>query len=266
MDNKLSELSKPVAWAFKDANDVEHASIIKKANLYGRHDFQPLYSQEYVSALQHESAVNWEAATSLVAESEELKRALEASKKSNAFLKEQLAQLANFNPDWDMLEACRESWREVAAALKEAEATLEAKDKRIAELEAIRADASQVFKEIGNELGCNPDNESIMMAIDNLKQDNTALRDQRAGLAREANRLETHNARLREWNAGLAQESSELQAKLAAPVRLPNKNDDEFWFDGVFQVARFDRAVERAISAAGFKFVGDEQSCQHIQS
>ncbi|EPL3172239.1 hypothetical protein NOY08_002534 [Serratia marcescens] len=49
-------------------------------------------------------------------------------------------------------------------------AELEAKDKRIAELEAIRADASQVFKEIGNELGCNPDNESIMMAIDKLKE------------------------------------------------------------------------------------------------
>jgi regulator of replication initiation timing len=49
--NKLSELSKPVAWAFKDANDVDHASITKKANLYGRHDFQPLYSQDYVSAL-----------------------------------------------------------------------------------------------------------------------------------------------------------------------------------------------------------------------
>ncbi|BEN46175.1 hypothetical protein SMKC056_31210 [Serratia marcescens] len=49
-------------------------------------------------------------------------------------------------------------------------AELEAKDKRIAELEAIRADASQVFKEIGNELGCNPDNESIMMAIDALKE------------------------------------------------------------------------------------------------
>ncbi|OPJ96497.1 hypothetical protein [Serratia marcescens] len=41
---------------------------------------------------------------------------------------------------------------------------------RIAELEAIRSDASQVFKEIGNELGCNPDNESIMMAIDALKE------------------------------------------------------------------------------------------------
>ena len=49
-------------------------------------------------------------------------------------------------------------------------ASLEAAEKRIAELEAIRADASQVFKEIGNELGCNPDNESIMMAIDDLKK------------------------------------------------------------------------------------------------
>lgn len=55
---------------------------------------------------------------------ESLLAELEASKKSNAFLKEQLSQLANFNPDWDMLEACRESWREVSAALKEAETRL----------------------------------------------------------------------------------------------------------------------------------------------
>ncbi|HGO4163066.1 TPA: ead/Ea22-like family protein [Serratia marcescens] len=95
-------------------------------------------------------------------------------------------------------------------------AELEAKDERIGELESIRADASQVLKEIGNELGCNPDNESIMMAIDTLKD------------------------------------------RLATPVRLPNKNDAEFWFGSTFQVAKFDRAVERAISAAGFKFVGDE--------
>ncbi|MEL5614386.1 ead/Ea22-like family protein [Serratia marcescens] len=54
--------------------------------------------------------------------------------------------------------------------LRKRAAELEAKDKRIAELESIRADASQVFKEIGNELGCNPDNESIMMAIDALKE------------------------------------------------------------------------------------------------
>lgn len=51
---------------------------------------------------------------------------------------------------------------------------------------------------------------------------------------------------------------AELRAKLATPVRLPNKNDAEFWFGSTFQVAKFDRAVERAVSAAGFKFVGDE--------
>ncbi|MGI0466330.1 hypothetical protein [Serratia marcescens] len=49
-----------------------------------------------------------------------------------------------------------------------------------------------------------------------------------------------------------------LVARLATPVRLPNKNDAEFWFGSTFQVAKFDRAVERAISAAGFKFVGNE--------
>lgn len=54
---------------------------------------------------------------------------LEASQKSNEFLKGQLAELANFNPDWDKLEASYESWREIAAEL------LVAKD-RIAELEA----------------------------------------------------------------------------------------------------------------------------------
>lgn len=48
------------------------------------------------------------------------------------------------------------------------------------------------------------------------------------------------------------------EAKLATPVRLPSKNDDEFWFDGVFQVSKFDRAVERAIRAAGFTVEGDE--------
>ncbi|WP_413712953.1 ead/Ea22-like family protein [Serratia marcescens] len=124
-------------------------------------------------------------------------------------------------------------------------AELEAKDKRIAELEPIRADASQVFKEIGNELGCNPDNESIMMAIDELKEREKRVVALAGG---SAELWETMAARL-----------EAAEAKLATPVRLPNKNDDEFWFDGVFQVAKFDRAVERAISAAGFKFVGDEQ-------
>lgn len=51
MDNKLSELSKPVAWKFKNADGGDRVSLERKANIYGRHDFQPLYSQEYVSAL-----------------------------------------------------------------------------------------------------------------------------------------------------------------------------------------------------------------------
>lgn len=176
MTNKLSELSKPVAWKFKNADGGDRVSLERKANIYGRHDFQPCYSQEYVSALLAE---------------------------------------------------------------------LEAKDERIAELEAIQADASQVFKEIGNELGCNPDNESIMMAIDALKD-----RERRVVA------LAGGNAEL--WET-MAARLEAAEAKLATPVQLPNKNDDEFWFDNVFQVAKFDREVERSISAAGFKFVGDEQ-------
>ncbi|EPC4021111.1 ead/Ea22-like family protein [Enterobacter kobei] len=56
---------------------------------------------------------------------------LEAAEKSNEFLKEQLAQLANFNPDWDKLEAATESLREHMAKLSAAE-------KRIAELSALQ--------------------------------------------------------------------------------------------------------------------------------
>jgi hypothetical protein len=118
MDNKLSELSKPFAWAFKDANDVDHASITKKANLYGRHDFQPLYSQEYVSALQHESAVNWEAATSLVAENEELKRALEVKDKRIA------TQDDYINQQQDRIESLEKKNGDLGKALGTAEKRL----------------------------------------------------------------------------------------------------------------------------------------------
>ena len=65
----------------------------------------------------------WQAA------SVEMVEALEKAQKSNQFLKDQLSELANFNPDWDKLEASYESWREIAAEL------LVAKD-RIAELES----------------------------------------------------------------------------------------------------------------------------------
>ncbi|EOE2717244.1 hypothetical protein ACKDBV_004153 [Klebsiella oxytoca] len=58
-----------------------------------------------------------------------LVEALEKAKKSNEFLKGQLSELANFNPDWDKLEASYDSWREIAAEL------LVAKE-RISELES----------------------------------------------------------------------------------------------------------------------------------
>lgn len=72
--------------------------------------------------------------------------------------------------------------------------------------------------------------------------------------------LEAKDKRIAELSRLLAhniERSEEVEKRLATPVRLPNKNDDEFWFDDVFQVAKFDRAVERAIRAAGFT-VGEE--------
>ncbi|CUY61341.1 hypothetical protein [Serratia marcescens] len=146
MDNKLSELSNPVAYSlrFRNMNGEPDKTInanttfstLEKAKAYGLGSryvtqddgkivnvrdpsqdpiVEPLYSQEYVSALLED---NERVARDLVARNGEI-------------------------------EGLR---------------------KRAAELESIRADASQVFKEIGNELGCNPDNESIMMAIDALKE------------------------------------------------------------------------------------------------
>lgn len=63
------------------------------------------------------------------AEANALVETLEKAQKSKEFLKGQLSELANFNPDWDKLEASYESWREIAAEL------LVAKDS-IAELES----------------------------------------------------------------------------------------------------------------------------------
>ncbi|MGP2911160.1 hypothetical protein ACTVKE_14745 [Serratia marcescens] len=70
----------------------------------------------------------------------------------------------------EYVSALLEDNERVARDLVARNGEIEGLRKRAAELESIRADASQVFKEIGNELGCNPDNESIMMAIDALKE------------------------------------------------------------------------------------------------
>ncbi|HCC6091927.1 ead/Ea22-like family protein [Citrobacter freundii] len=74
---------------------------------------------------------------------------LEAKDKSIGFLKDQLAQLANFNPDWDRLEAAIDSLREHMAKLSAAE-------KRIAELEAreIKPAKGEVLVVVSGFTGC----------------------------------------------------------------------------------------------------------------
>lgn len=76
--NKLSELSKPAAFIVRSPRgDVAYRTISQAdADYIARKGFvsEPLYSQEYVSALKHESAVNWEAAASLNVENQELKK------------------------------------------------------------------------------------------------------------------------------------------------------------------------------------------------
>ncbi|CVG60326.1 Uncharacterised protein [Serratia marcescens] len=305
--SKLSELSNPKAFVVTGGKMYQDRAFTDKSTAErskaDRHDgaiVEPLYSQEYVSALLAERDAFEASALALRDE-------WRASKKSNAFLKEQLAQLANFNPDWDMLEACRESWREVAAALKEAEAKLEAKDdalraiafhvsaggynadsvdadvfkqkiidgingisdvlvKRIAELEAIRANASQVFKEIGTELSCNPDNESIMMAIDELKA--TQVTGPLALIIKRAEEMErilegiTPEMIAGGWTAkGISDYAKSLEAKLAAPEKCPCCNRRytlESYAHGECAICgeAFDAA--HALRSMGFKVEGDE--------
>ncbi len=91
MDNKLSELSKPVAYDYQiasaciaDGNDKKWVDWNNKLTHECPPDWmvedgkvtgiKPLYSQEYVSALKHEAAVNWEAAASLNVENQGLKK------------------------------------------------------------------------------------------------------------------------------------------------------------------------------------------------
>ncbi|CAI2110994.1 Uncharacterised protein [Serratia marcescens] len=132
------------------------------------------------------------------------------------------------------LQADVDTERRKSASL---ESVIYARDTHIAELEVIRTDAAQVFKEIGYDLGCNPDNESIMMAIDDLKKDNTSLRYQRAGLAREANELE---AQAKVWESAATkhlERAEEAEKRLATPVRLPDirqssSGDRYQWSDG----------------------------------
>ncbi|CAM3362546.1 hypothetical protein SB6411_00243 [Klebsiella spallanzanii] len=83
---------------------------------------------------------------------------LEKAQNSNEFLKGQLSELANFNPDWDKLEASYESWREIAAEL------LVAKD-RIAELQIVSDKCFLSGLKTGWEYGTNHDGEGYNREI-----------------------------------------------------------------------------------------------------
>ncbi|WP_343446506.1 ead/Ea22-like family protein [Enterobacter hormaechei] len=89
---------------------------------------------------------------------------LEAKDKSISFLKDQLAQLANFNPDWDKLEAATYSLREHMAELTAAR-------KRIAELNEALKQAVSGYKSCLRtgyerilELGGDCDSPEVMIA------------------------------------------------------------------------------------------------------
>lgn len=198
---KLSELSKPVAWKLHHHDRYyfeENADVVAIAESVGKAKGDAVYSQEYVSALLAEH---------------------EASQKA--------------------LKGVTELWND--------------QRQRIAELEAIRADASQVFKEIGNELGCNPDNESIMMAIDALKEREKRVVALAGG---NADLWETMAARL-----------EAAEAKLARPlvINLPERRDDSHEWDGVSPTEAFNtcRSIcglmfRQQLRAAGFTVEGDE--------
>lgn len=77
--DKLSELSKPVAWIIGEESIEEFTRgyetfVVRGDDVDSTEETMKLYSQEYVSALQHESAVNWEAAASLNVENQDLKK------------------------------------------------------------------------------------------------------------------------------------------------------------------------------------------------
>ncbi|BEO65049.1 hypothetical protein SMQE31_05570 [Serratia marcescens] len=143
--NKLSELSKPVAWKLHHHDRYyfeENADVVAIAESMGQAKGDAVYSQEYVFALLAE---------------------LEAKDEA---LRELAFRVSAGGYNADSVDA-EEFKQKIIDGINSISAVL---IKRIDELEAVKADASQVFKEIGNELGCNPDNESIMMAIDALKE------------------------------------------------------------------------------------------------
>ncbi|MGP3297865.1 hypothetical protein [Serratia marcescens] len=221
MDNKLSELSKPVAEVVSKFGDPEAFGEREIKLLTGIQQMAygtKFYSQEYVSALLEEIGVR------------------ERSLISNCV-----------DYEYDLIKMKRRA---------------EAAEQRVAELEAIRANASQVFKEIGTQLGCNPDNESIMMAIDELKA--TQVTGPLALIIKRAEEMErilegiTPEMIAGGWTAkGISDYAKSLEAKLATPVRLKKVDSSNVPYAGDGFNAAVDYCADR-VRAAGFTVQGDE--------
>ncbi|EBW2268821.1 ead/Ea22-like family protein [Salmonella enterica subsp. enterica serovar Hillingdon] len=84
------------------------------------------------------------------------------------------------------------------------------------------------------------------------------MRDAREKLEAAERRIAELDKRLIEY-AGIATREAHRVAELEArTVNLPAAcADDEYFIDGVFQALRYERDVERAISAAGIKVKGE---------
>ncbi|MDT0208069.1 hypothetical protein [Serratia marcescens] len=248
MDNKLSELSKPVMYSLrfrnmhtgepdKNINANTTFSTLEKAKAYGLGSryvtqddgkivsvrdpaqdpiVEPLYSQEYVSALLEEIGVRERSLISNCVDYEydliEMKRRAEAAEQ----------KLAANNSEWFQLFPMA-SPRVVAVMNVDLQNALAKRDQRIAELE--RANTSQ---------------------DDHINQ--------------QQDRIDS----LEKTNAGLGRRLGDAEKRLATPVRMPTKYSLKMAGDKSTRAmfSGHNSAINDsadAIRAAGFKVEGDEQ-------
>ena len=109
---------------------------------------------------------------------------------------------SDYNLMWNL-------WKAAGAELVEA---LEKAQQRIDELEFIRTSADKVQREFANELGCAGDNESILQAIEDLKQQAESRTVTVENLQESAYRAGLTAG----WNLGLANNNDGFNKCLAA--------------------------------------------------
>lgn len=123
--------------------------------------FAIVSESENGTEIEHELAIT-DYALQAAGTVDEMAKALEAKGKSISFLKDQLAQLANFNPDWDKLEAATDSLREHMAELTAAR-------KRIAELEASHSKLRESMAAIHNTIRLDGAHTSLAVILNAAK-------------------------------------------------------------------------------------------------